>query len=100
MKKEKKITNKKKEETESEKQDLEDDGTSISSQAPSNLPKEDKKKEESNLGIIGNGIQPNLGIETNSIYDWKMLYDTVLKIATVNYAGNSMLSWGQIKLQL
>lgn len=50
------MANKKKEETESEKQDLEDDGTSISSQAPSTLPKEDKKKEESNLGIIGNGV--------------------------------------------
>ena len=39
------------------------------------MPKEEKKKEESNLGIIGNGLVHGLGIETNSIYDWKMLYE-------------------------
>jgi len=29
-----------------------------------------------------------------------MLYDQILKINSINYAGNSMLSWGQIKLQI
>ena len=48
------------------------------------------------MNIIGNGLQ----IETNAIYDWKMLYDQILKINSINYAGNSVLSWGQIKLQI
>ena len=29
-----------------------------------------------------------------------MLLDAILKINTINFAGNLMLSWGQIKLQL
>ena len=94
-KKEKKVLNKKKEESEADKQEIDDDGTSISSQAPSNMPKaEDKKKEDSNLGIIGNGLTHGTGIETNAIYDWKMLYEHILKIGSINYAGNNMLSWG------
>jgi hypothetical protein len=58
------------------------------------IGKVDKKKEDSNLGIIGNGLTHGTGIETNAIYDWKMLYEHILKIGSINYAGNNMLSWG------
>jgi hypothetical protein len=52
------------------------------------------------LNIIGNGLHHGQQIETNAIYDWKMFYDQILKINSINYAGNSVLSWGQIKLQI
>jgi hypothetical protein len=51
-----KAPNKKKEELEVEKPEPDDDGASISSSAPSNVVKEEKKKEDSNLNIIGNGL--------------------------------------------
>ena len=41
-----------------------------------------------------------MNIDTNAIYDWKMLYDHILKINSINYAGNAILSWGQVKLQI
>jgi len=34
------------------------------------------------------------------VYDSTMLLDAILKINTVNFSGNPMLSWGQVKLQL
>jgi len=34
------------------------------------------------------------------MYDWKTLYETILKISSINYAGNPSLSWDNIKLQL
>jgi hypothetical protein len=45
------------------------------------------------MTIIGNGLV-GLNVETNAIYDWKLLYDHILKINSFNYAGNSALSWG------
>jgi hypothetical protein len=34
------------------------------------------------------------------IFDNNSMYDAILKINTINFAGNLMLSWGQVKLQL
>ena len=39
-------------------------------------------------------------IDTASIFDWKTFYENLLKINSLNYAGNPNLSWGLIKLQL
>lgn len=39
-----------------------------------------------------------LGMELPFIFDANMMMDAVLKINTINFAGNLMLSWGQIKL--
>lgn len=39
-------------------------------------------------------------MDTASLYDWKLFYDQILKINSVNYAGNSNLNWGTIKLNL
>jgi len=39
-------------------------------------------------------------VDTASLYDWKLFYDQILKINSVNYAGNSNLNWGTIKLNL
>lgn len=41
-----------------------------------------------------------LGGELPYVFDANMLMDAILKINTINFAGNLMLSWGQIKLQL
>jgi hypothetical protein len=38
------------------------------------------------------------GGEIPIIYDANMMLDAILKINTVNFAGNLMLSWGQVKL--
>jgi hypothetical protein len=100
--KKEKVKKNKKEEQELEKPDTEDDGTSVGSSLPASVIKEEekKKKEESNMNIIGNGLPHGMMLETNSIYDWKMFYEQILKINSFNYAGNSSLSWGQIKLQI
>lgn len=34
------------------------------------------------------------------IFDHNAMLDAILRINTINYAGNLLLSWGQIKLQL
>lgn len=39
-------------------------------------------------------------IDTASMFDWKFFFENLLKITSVNYAGNPQLSWGLIKLQL
>lgn len=41
-----------------------------------------------------------MGGELPFIFDPNMLLDAILKINTINFAGNLMLSWGQVKLQL
>jgi len=38
------------------------------------------------------------GQEVPFIYDSNMMLDAILKINTINFAGNLMLSWGQVKL--
>ena len=100
--KKEKVKNKKKEEVVEEKPDTEDDGTSVASSLPPVVLKEEekKRKEESIMNIIGNGLPHGLNLDTNSIYDWKMLYDQIIKLNSFNYAGNSSLSWGSIKLQI
>jgi hypothetical protein len=42
------------------------------------------------MNVIGNGLAPGTlpQLDTNAIYDWKMLYEHILKINSVNYAGN------------
>lgn len=41
-----------------------------------------------------------LGGELPFVFDANTLMEAILKINTINFAGNLMLSWGQIKLQL
>jgi hypothetical protein len=38
--------------------------------------------------------------EIPNIYDSSAMLEAILKINTINYAGNLMMSWGKIKLQL
>lgn len=40
------------------------------------------------------------GSELPFIFDAANMMEAVLKINTINFDGNLMLSWGQIKLQL
>lgn len=54
---------------------------------------EKKPKEEKESAFLGQGELP-------FIFDPNMMLDTILKINSINFAGNLMLSWGQIKLQL
>ncbi len=53
---------------------------------------EKKPKEEKESAFLGG--------ELPFIFDQNMMLDSILKINTINFAGNLMLSWGQIKLQL
>lgn len=41
-----------------------------------------------------------LGGELPFVFDHNLMLDAILKINTINFAGNLMLSWGQVKLQL
>lgn len=41
---------------------------------------------------------PQQMIDTASMFDWKTFFENLLKITSVNYAGNPQLSWGLIKL--
>jgi hypothetical protein len=41
-----------------------------------------------------------LGGELPFIFDQNMMMDAILKLNTINFAGNLLLSWGQVKLQL
>ena len=41
-----------------------------------------------------------LGQELPFIFDHNMLMEAMLKINTINFSGNLLLSWGQVKLQL
>lgn len=51
---------------------------------------EKKPKEEKDSAFLGQ--------ELPFIFDSNMMMDAILKINTINFAGNLMLSWGQIKL--
>ena len=41
-----------------------------------------------------------MGGELPFIFDQNMMMDAILKLNTINFAGNLLLSWGQVKLQL